>query len=86
MVIFSPNRLEMLELELALMSSGGIAVPIFAFFHKETAELLINHSDAKYLAVAGDLQLGTIERYFRSENIFVFDSAPENYFTSHSQF
>jgi len=28
-VIFSENRLEMLEFELAVMASGGVAVPIF---------------------------------------------------------
>ena len=60
MVIFSANRLEMLELELAVMASGGICIPIFAYFHQETAELLINHSDAKFLAVEGELQLSRL--------------------------
>src|ERR1035437_1048337 len=35
-IIYSPNCQKMLELELAVMASGGIAVPIFAYFHKET--------------------------------------------------
>lgn len=74
MVIYSPNRLEMLELELALMASGGICVPIFAYFSKETAELLIKHSDAKFLAVAGELQLKRISNELPLKKIFVFDN------------
>lgn len=85
MVIFSPNRLEMLELELAIMSSGGIAVPIFAFFHEETAELLINHSDAKYLAVAGELQLSRIG-VVHVKNIFVFDEFEKKNFSNQLPF
>ena len=85
MVIFSPNRLEMLELELAVMSSGGVAVPIFAFFHKETAELLINHSDAKYLAVAGELQLSRVGD-IQVKNIFVFDKVEKKYFPNQYSF
>ena len=57
MVIFSPNRLDMLRMELAVMASGGIAVPIFAHFKQETAELLIRHSDARCLTAAGAAQL-----------------------------
>ncbi|NIW80788.1 MAG: AMP-binding protein, partial [Calditrichae bacterium] len=60
MVIFSRNRLEMLELELAVMASGGIAVPIFANYNQETAELLITHSDARFLAISGEQQLRNI--------------------------
>ena len=84
-VIFSPNRLEMLELELAIMASGGVAVPIFAYFHKETAELLINHCDAKFLAAAGELQLGRVEK-INVEEIFVFDKNTGNYFSNQSDF
>lgn len=79
MVIFSPNRLEMLEIELAVMVSGGIAVPIFAFFNGETAEQLIKHSDAKYLAVSGKIQLDKIKPVSDTSSvsslkkIFVFD-------------
>jgi long-subunit acyl-CoA synthetase (AMP-forming) len=72
-VIFSRNRLEMLEFELAVMSSGGIAVPIFANYNRETAELLTIHSDAKFLAVAGEQQLNNIGPALPLKNIFVFD-------------
>jgi long-subunit acyl-CoA synthetase (AMP-forming) len=57
MVIFSRNCLQMLELELAIMSYGGIVVPIFAHFKQDTAELLINHSDATWLTVEGQMQM-----------------------------
>ncbi|MCP4457077.1 MAG: AMP-binding protein [Cytophagales bacterium] len=59
-ILFSPNRLEMLELELAIMAYGGIAVPIFSHFKQATAELLINHSDATWMAVAGQEQMNNI--------------------------
>ncbi len=84
-IIFSPNRLEMLELELAVMASGGVAVPIFAFFHKETAELLINHSDAKYLAVAGEYQLNNVGE-INVKDIFVFDTIEKKYFSNQHSF
>ncbi len=60
MVLFSPNSLRMLEIELAVMAMGGIAVPIFAYFKQDTADLLINHSEAEFLTVDGDQQLGNI--------------------------
>ncbi len=72
MVVFSPNCLQMLELELALMASGGISVPIFAYFHKETAEMIIRHSDAKYLAVAGELQLSRVSPELGMKKVFSF--------------
>lgn len=72
-VLFSPNRLEMLMLELAVMASGGIAVPIFAYFKKETASLLIKQCDAKFLAVAGEYQLNNIDEKLDLKHIFVFD-------------
>jgi len=89
MVLFSPNRLEMLEMELAVMASGGIAVPIFAYFKKETAELLIGHSDARFLAVSGKVQLDNLSSDSASnpnattsslEHIFVFDAIQHEHF------
>lgn len=72
-VLFSKNRLEMLELELAVMALGGIAVPIFSNFNKETAELLINHSDSNFLAVGGESQLANISQDLKFKSIFIFD-------------
>ena len=80
MVLFSRNRLEMLELELALMAMGGIAVPIFANFKKETAELLIRHSDAAYLAISGKQQLENISPDIDLKAIYVFDDITDEAF------
>lgn len=72
-VLFSRNSLLMLEAELAIMASGGIAVPIFSNFKKETAELLINHSDAKYLIISGQQQLDQISNNLPLKYIFSFE-------------
>lgn len=72
-VIFSENRIEMLELELSVMASGGIAVPIFFNYNKETAEQLIKHADAKFLAVGGNSQLEKISSDHSLNHIFTFD-------------
>ncbi len=76
-VIFSRNRIEMLELELAVMASGGIAVPIFANFKQDTAELLIKHSAAQWLAVAGERQLQNISPELNLKGIYVFDNVDD---------
>jgi long-subunit acyl-CoA synthetase (AMP-forming) len=74
MILFSRNRMEMLELELAIMAYGGVAVPIFAHFKKDTAELLINHSDASWMAVAGQAQMDNIGGELNQlKSIFHFD-------------
>lgn len=80
MLVYSPNRLEMLELELAVMASGGISVPIFAFFNKETSELLIKHSDAEFISVAGEIQLSRINPELVLKHIFVFDNVENKNF------
>jgi len=85
MVFYSPNRLEMLELELAVMASGGISVPVFAFFNSETVELLIKHSDARFLAASGLTQLRNISPSLSLKNIFVFDNINMPGFTSFSE-
>ena len=79
-VLFSKNRLEMLQLELAVMASGGIAVPIFANFTEETAELLINHSQAVWLAVEGARQLDNMGNNPNIKGICAFDEVDEKRF------
>lgn len=74
MIIFSPNRLEMLELEMALMAGGGVSVPIFAFFNEDTAKALIRHSGARFIAAAGRSQVEKLENISGIEKIFVFDT------------
>ncbi len=73
-VLFSRNCIEMLQLELAVMAYGGIVVPIFANFKKETAQLLINHSDATWLALAGEQQLSTIGTNTNIKHIYSFST------------
>ncbi|MBK7407918.1 MAG: AMP-binding protein [Saprospirales bacterium] len=86
MVIFSRNRLEMLELQLAIMAYGGIAVPIFAHFKKETAELLIRHSDATYLAVEGQTQLDNLSENHDLKRIYSFDPVQDDRFSNLTPF
>ncbi|MDX2359582.1 MAG: AMP-binding protein [Crocinitomicaceae bacterium] len=80
MVIFSRNCREMLELQLAIMAYGGIVVPIFANFKQDTAELLINHSDAEWLAIAGDTQLANLGDDLNIKKMYGF------HVDSHSRF
>ncbi len=56
MVLYSPNCLEMLLMELSVMSIGGIAVPIFAYFKKDTTNMLIEFCDAEFLTIHGEFQ------------------------------
>ncbi len=86
MVLFSRNCKEMLIMELAVMASGGIAVPIFSNFKQHTAELLIKHSDAKYLAIEGQQQLNNISPSISLNQIFVFDDIKEERFPNLMRF
>lgn len=79
-ILFSPNSLQMLEAELAIMASGGIAIPIFAYFKKNTAELLINHSDASYMIVAGQHQVNEIGPDLEIKKIWTFSPVTEYHF------
>jgi len=79
-VIFSRNCLEMLQLELAVMAYGGIVVPIFANFKKDTAELLINHSEATWLAIQGEPQLANIGKDLKLKNIYSFTEVKDERF------
>ena len=72
-VIFSKNRLEMLLLELAVMSTGGVSVPIFFNYNQETAEALIKHSDSVFLAVGSEFQLNRVSPEIPLKHIFSFD-------------
>lgn len=72
-VLFSPNSLNMLKAELAIMASGGIAVPVFAYFKKTTAELLINHSDAEFLIIDGQQQFNELKDGLSLKKIWSFN-------------
>jgi len=86
MVLFSRNRLEMLQMELAIMASGGVSVPIFAGFKRETATLLIDHSDARFLAVEGEVQLSNLDPDQELEQIFSFEDPEDNSFSNVTAF
>ncbi|MCB9365469.1 MAG: AMP-binding protein [Flavobacteriales bacterium] len=83
MILFTRNRLEMLELELAIMAYGGIAVPIFAHFKQDTAELLINHSEATWMAVAGQEQMNNLGGGLKQlKSIFHFDEVSDSRYSN----
>jgi long-subunit acyl-CoA synthetase (AMP-forming) len=75
-VLFSRNSVRMLVAELAIMAGGGVAVPIFANFKKDTAELLIKHSDAAWLMVGGDQQLSELSPDLPLRGIWNFSDTP----------
>lgn len=72
-ILFSRNSVKMLEAELSVMASGGTAVPIFAFFKSETAELLIRHSGAKYIFIEGAYQNDQLRNLKGDFQIWSFD-------------
>lgn len=85
-VIFSKNNREMLLFELAVMASGGIAIPIFFNYNSETAELLIKHSDAVYIAVGDEVQLKRISPELKLRKIFIFDKVINSIYPNLVQF
>ena len=85
-IIYSKNRYEMLALELALMASGGVAVPIFFNYNKNTVEALVKHSGAKFIAVGDESQLSRINQEVPVEHIFIFDRITGSHLSKVSQF
>ncbi|MCO6495769.1 MAG: AMP-binding protein [Bacteroidetes bacterium] len=74
-ILYCPNSLNMLKAEMAIMASGAIAVPIFAYFKKNTSELLINHSDAEYIILAGPFQFNELSNNLpKIKTIWTFES------------
>lgn len=86
LVIFSKNRIEMLELELALMASGGIAVPIFFNYNKEIAESLIAESHSVFVAAGDEKQLSRLSPELNVKHFFVFDDVKDERFNNLSSF
>ena len=74
MAILSPNRWEMLEMELAVMSMGGVAVPIFAGYPADKADALLTFCEARFAAVADQKQFDKIAQPERLEKIIAFDA------------
>lgn len=86
MIIFSRNNLDMLALGQAIKASGGICVPIFAGFYQDTADLLIKHCQAKFLAVEGQQQLNRISTDLPLKHIFSFANQNDKRFHNLSPF
>jgi long-subunit acyl-CoA synthetase (AMP-forming) len=86
LVIFSKNRIEMLELELALMASGGIAVPIFFNYNKEIAETLIAESDSVFVAAGDEKQLSRLSPEINVKHFFALDDVKDKRFKNLTNF
>lgn len=86
LMIFSKNRIEMLELELAVMASGGIAVPIFFNYSQEIVESLIDISDSVFVAAGDERQLSRLSPKLKVKHFFVFDDTTDERFSNLSKF
>jgi long-subunit acyl-CoA synthetase (AMP-forming) len=54
--ILSPNRKEMLEVELAVMTMGAVTVPIFAGYAPKRADVLVQFCEPHFVVVADQEQ------------------------------
>lgn len=60
--IISENRAEMFELELAVMSIGGVSIPIFAGYPPAQIAFVLRHCRPRFVVVSGSHQLDKIDR------------------------
>jgi long-subunit acyl-CoA synthetase (AMP-forming) len=74
--ILSPNRREMLELELAVMSMGAVAVPIFAGYAAGVALALADFCEPSFVAVADETQYLKFAHPDRFRQVIHFDPLP----------
>ena len=72
--ILSPNRMEMLETELAIMSLGAVAVPLFAGYPADQANALVEFSEPKFVVVADTNQFLKVKSSDAYECIIHFDA------------
>ncbi len=72
--ILSRNRREMLELELAVMAMGAVAVPIFAGYPPKRADTLVNFCDPEFVVVADEDQYRKLAHPEKFRTIIHFDS------------
>ena len=73
-MIFSRNRVEMLQAELAIQASGGISVPVFHNLKEPVLTKLYQHSDSKYLFIGVADQLDRVNHNLEIRHIFSFDT------------
>ena len=71
--IVSRNRREMLELELAVMSMGAVAVPIFPAYTPEQTETLVQFCEPRFVAVAEPVHFDKIGAPERYEGVIAFE-------------
>ncbi len=74
--IYSRNRRDMLVVELAAMSVGAVACPIFSEYPEEPLGYILKASGAKFLAVSDEAHLRTVRRtraYKLLKAVFVMD-------------
>lgn len=73
MAILSQNRQEMLELELAVMAMGAVAVPIFAGYPSSWANAYVEFCEPKFVAVADETQYKKLSSPKSFERVIHFD-------------
>jgi long-subunit acyl-CoA synthetase (AMP-forming) len=71
--IMSPNRREMLQMELAVMSAGAVAVPIFAGYPPAQADRLVDFCEPTLVAVADRNQLNKLTAPEKFTAVIHFD-------------
>jgi long-subunit acyl-CoA synthetase (AMP-forming) len=76
--IVSRNRQEMLELELATMSMGAIAVPIFAAYSPSQTEALVRFCEPKFVAVAEQMHFAKIGDPKTYDSVIHFSALQES--------
>ncbi|HWR83964.1 MAG TPA: AMP-binding protein [Candidatus Deferrimicrobium sp.] len=75
--ILSPNRQEMLELELSVMSVGAVAVPIFSGYSAQWAQMLVEFCGPRFVAVADSEQFRKLHSPTEFELVIHFDPLDE---------
>lgn len=71
--ILSPNRREMLLLELAVMSMGAVAVPIFPGYSAAQTRELVEFCEPTFVAVASQSQFDKLEETKRFQRVLHFE-------------
>jgi long-subunit acyl-CoA synthetase (AMP-forming) len=73
LAILSTNCSKMLEIELAVMSMGGIAVPIFPGYSQEKTNLLVDFCEANIVALEDDTQINKLSDPDKFRKIIYFN-------------
>jgi long-subunit acyl-CoA synthetase (AMP-forming) len=76
--ILSQNRREMLELELAVMAMGAVAVPIYAGYVPATSQALVEFCQPRMVAVADQMQFAKLSTPESFAAVIHFDPIQAN--------